>query len=64
MPSQVKKFQFRNFTLRQKLDDQGIDGNKLFKALSLHLEEVVDGGNCPICGKPFEECHYFQGLDE
>ncbi len=59
MPSSIRGFQFRNPQLRKKLDSKGIDGNKLMKLLSKHLEDSLESETCPICGKSFDDCEYF-----
>lgn len=34
------------------------------EAAILHLEQSMSEGVCPICKKPFDECEYFQKLED
>jgi hypothetical protein len=63
MPSKVRQIQFRLPWLRKS---QGDRADSLAKAILSHpeMKEKMEFGRCPICGKLFDDCEYFQRLDD
>jgi hypothetical protein len=63
MPSKVKQIQFRLPWLRQQKGDRA---DSIAKALLEHpsIKEQLSSEICPICKKSFDECKYFQQLND
>lgn len=64
MPSKIPQFQFRDSKARKKLESLNVDPDKFAQAVLSHAANIAELGLCPICHKPFEECEYFQRLEE
>ncbi len=62
MPSQHDPIMFRLIPFKIKF---GKKANKMMKAIAKHpqIEDALKNERCPICGKSFDECEYFRGIE-
>lgn len=62
MPSKIRQLQFRLPWLRQS---QGNKADAIAKSILEHpsIKQQVEEGKCPVCGKLFNDCEYFQRLE-
>jgi hypothetical protein len=63
MPSKTPKFQFRSSTGWQKLAALRIEPNRFAQTVLDHAVQSAEEGKCPICRKFFDDCEYFQRLE-
>lgn len=61
MPSKHKQIQFRSPWLRRT---KGERADRIAQVILEHSKDSLEIDKCPVCGKHFDECEYFQRLND
>lgn len=61
MPSNPdSRIEFRDIEAKAKIRSLSLSPNQFAK---LAVNRVLESGKCPVCLKPFNECEYFQRIE-